>query len=136
MSRNLAAVLDQAEQGETIAVTRSGRRVALIVPAPARTGLRCSVSGAGGSGSTTSSRRPSRQAVPESGGSRIRGATDPRHGRARVRRPRSVRDPQAPRRRAQQTSMRARWPTDRARRPSLVSRGHSSASASATYAAS
>lgn len=38
VSRNLAAVLDQAEQGETIAVTRSGRRVALIVPAPRANG--------------------------------------------------------------------------------------------------
>lgn len=34
VSRNLSAVLDEAERGETIAVTRSGRRVALIVPAP------------------------------------------------------------------------------------------------------
>lgn len=38
VSRNLSAVLDQAEQGETIAVTRSGRRVALIVPAPRANG--------------------------------------------------------------------------------------------------
>lgn len=34
VSRNLSAVLDAAERGETIAVTRSGDRVALIVPAP------------------------------------------------------------------------------------------------------
>lgn len=34
VSRNLSAVLDEAERGGTIAVTRSGHRVALIVPAP------------------------------------------------------------------------------------------------------
>jgi prevent-host-death family protein len=33
-SRNFSAVLDQAEHGETIVVTRAGRRVALIAPAP------------------------------------------------------------------------------------------------------
>lgn len=38
VSRNLSAVLDQAEQGETIAVTRNGERVALIVPAPRANG--------------------------------------------------------------------------------------------------
>lgn len=38
VSRNLAAVLDEAERGGTIAVTRSGRRVALIVPAPRANG--------------------------------------------------------------------------------------------------
>ncbi len=32
-SRNFSALLDCAEQGETIVVTRSGRRVALIAPA-------------------------------------------------------------------------------------------------------
>ncbi|HWH09607.1 MAG TPA: type II toxin-antitoxin system prevent-host-death family antitoxin [Solirubrobacteraceae bacterium] len=32
-SRNFSAVLDWAEHGETIVVTRSGRRVALITPA-------------------------------------------------------------------------------------------------------
>lgn len=33
-SRNFSAVLDAAEHGETILITRSGKRVALIVPAP------------------------------------------------------------------------------------------------------
>lgn len=37
-SRNFSAVLDQAEHGETIVVTRSGRRVAMIVPAPRASG--------------------------------------------------------------------------------------------------
>ena len=37
-SRNFSAVLDPAEHGETIAVTRSGRRVALITPAPTTNG--------------------------------------------------------------------------------------------------
>lgn len=38
VSRNFSAVLDEAERGETIAVTRSGQRVALIVPAPRANG--------------------------------------------------------------------------------------------------
>jgi len=38
VSRNLSAVLDEAERGGTIAVTRSGKRVALIVPAPRANG--------------------------------------------------------------------------------------------------
>ncbi|WP_235433709.1 MULTISPECIES: type II toxin-antitoxin system Phd/YefM family antitoxin [Protofrankia] len=33
-SRNFSALLDDAEHGETIMVTRSGRRVAVIMPAP------------------------------------------------------------------------------------------------------
>jgi prevent-host-death family protein len=33
-ARNFSAVLDAAEHGETVVVTRSGRRVALIAPAP------------------------------------------------------------------------------------------------------
>lgn len=33
-SRNFSAVLDSAEHGETVVVTRSGRRIALITPAP------------------------------------------------------------------------------------------------------
>src|SRR5256885_7918965 len=37
-SRNFSSVLDQAEHGETIVVTRGGRRVALIVPAPRANG--------------------------------------------------------------------------------------------------
>ena len=37
-ARNFSAVLDSAEQGETIVVTRSGRRVALIAPAPRANG--------------------------------------------------------------------------------------------------
>lgn len=37
-SRNFSAVLDDAERGETIVVTRSGRRVAMIIPAPRANG--------------------------------------------------------------------------------------------------
>jgi prevent-host-death family protein len=37
-ARNFAAVLDQAEHGETIVVTRGGRRVATIGPATAAPG--------------------------------------------------------------------------------------------------
>lgn len=37
-ARNFAAVLDQAEHGETIIVTRGGRRVATISPAAASPG--------------------------------------------------------------------------------------------------
>ena len=37
-SRNFAAVLDAVERGETIVVTRSGRRVASIVAAPVDSG--------------------------------------------------------------------------------------------------
>jgi prevent-host-death family protein len=37
-ARNFSAVLDATEQGETIVVTRSGRRVALIAPAPRANG--------------------------------------------------------------------------------------------------
>ncbi|WP_322759437.1 type II toxin-antitoxin system Phd/YefM family antitoxin [Frankia sp. Cr2] len=37
-SRNFSAVLDEAEHGETIVVTRSGRRVAVIMPAPQTNG--------------------------------------------------------------------------------------------------
>ncbi|BBX96601.1 type II toxin-antitoxin system Phd/YefM family antitoxin [Mycobacterium lacus] len=37
-SRNFSAVLDSVERGETIVVTRAGRRVASIAPAPAVTG--------------------------------------------------------------------------------------------------
>lgn len=37
-SRNFSAVLDSAERGETIVVTRGGRRVALIAPAPSANG--------------------------------------------------------------------------------------------------
>lgn len=37
-ARNFAAVLDQAEHGETIIVTRGGRRVATIGPAAAAPG--------------------------------------------------------------------------------------------------
>jgi prevent-host-death family protein len=37
-SRNFSAVLDEAEHGETIVVTRNGHRVALIVPAPRANG--------------------------------------------------------------------------------------------------
>ena len=37
-SRRFAAVLNEAEHGETIVVTRGGRRVAMIGPAPAASG--------------------------------------------------------------------------------------------------
>lgn len=37
-SRSFSAVLDSVEQGETIVVTRSGRRIASISPAPTATG--------------------------------------------------------------------------------------------------
>lgn len=37
-SRSFSAVLDQAESGETIIVTRGGRRVATITSAPASSG--------------------------------------------------------------------------------------------------
>lgn len=37
-ARNFSAVLDAAEKGETVVVTRSGRRVALIAPAPRANG--------------------------------------------------------------------------------------------------
>ncbi|WP_067129173.1 type II toxin-antitoxin system Phd/YefM family antitoxin [Microtetraspora malaysiensis] len=37
-SRSFAAVLDEVESGETIVVTRGGRRVAVIGPAPTAPG--------------------------------------------------------------------------------------------------
>ncbi|MGH3949451.1 MAG: type II toxin-antitoxin system Phd/YefM family antitoxin [Pseudonocardiaceae bacterium] len=37
-SRNFSAVLSATERGETIAVTRSGRRVAHVTPAPRASG--------------------------------------------------------------------------------------------------
>lgn len=37
-SRNLSRVLDAAEDGETIAVTRNGERIAMLVPAPRANG--------------------------------------------------------------------------------------------------
>ncbi|MGH3885809.1 MAG: type II toxin-antitoxin system Phd/YefM family antitoxin [Pseudonocardiaceae bacterium] len=37
-SRTFSAVLDSAERGETIVVTRAGKRIALIVPAPRANG--------------------------------------------------------------------------------------------------
>ncbi|MYZ38484.1 MULTISPECIES: type II toxin-antitoxin system prevent-host-death family antitoxin [unclassified Streptomyces] len=37
-SRNFAAVLDMAEHGETVIVTRGGRRLAMISQAPAGNG--------------------------------------------------------------------------------------------------
>lgn len=37
-SRNFKAVLDEAEHGETITVTRGGKRVAVIAPAPRANG--------------------------------------------------------------------------------------------------
>jgi prevent-host-death family protein len=37
-SRSFAAVLDSVEHGETIVVTRGGRRIAVIEPAPASNG--------------------------------------------------------------------------------------------------
>lgn len=37
-ARNFSAVLDAIESGETIVVTRAGRRIASMSPAPAETG--------------------------------------------------------------------------------------------------
>jgi prevent-host-death family protein len=37
-ARNFSAVLDGAEQGETVAITRGGRQVAMLVPAPRANG--------------------------------------------------------------------------------------------------
>lgn len=37
-ARNFSAVLDAAEKGQSVVVTRSGRRVALITPAPRANG--------------------------------------------------------------------------------------------------
>jgi prevent-host-death family protein len=37
-SRNFAALLDAAEHGETIVITRAGRRLALLSPAPVGNG--------------------------------------------------------------------------------------------------
>ncbi|WP_433223231.1 type II toxin-antitoxin system Phd/YefM family antitoxin [Microtetraspora malaysiensis] len=37
-SRSFAAVLDEVERGETIVVTRGGRRIAVIGPAPTAPG--------------------------------------------------------------------------------------------------
>jgi prevent-host-death family protein len=37
-SRNFSAVLDEAERGETIVVTRNSKRIALITPAPRANG--------------------------------------------------------------------------------------------------
>ncbi|WP_282778594.1 MULTISPECIES: type II toxin-antitoxin system prevent-host-death family antitoxin [unclassified Nocardia] len=38
VARNLSAVLDEAEHGETITVTRGGRRIATIIPAARENG--------------------------------------------------------------------------------------------------
>jgi prevent-host-death family protein len=38
VSRNFASVLDRAAHGETIVVTRGGKRLATITPAPAANG--------------------------------------------------------------------------------------------------
>lgn len=37
-SRDFASVLDRAEHGETIAITRGGRRLAILSPAPVGNG--------------------------------------------------------------------------------------------------
>lgn len=37
-SRSFASLLDQAERGETVVITRAGRRIATIGPAPASNG--------------------------------------------------------------------------------------------------
>jgi len=37
-ARRFSAVLDGAEHGETVVITRGGRRVAMIVPAPRANG--------------------------------------------------------------------------------------------------
>lgn len=38
-SRNFASVLDRAERGETVVITRGGKRLAILSPAPKATGL-------------------------------------------------------------------------------------------------
>lgn len=38
VARRFSAVLDGAEHGETVVITRGGRRIALIVPAPRANG--------------------------------------------------------------------------------------------------
>ena len=38
VSRSFASVLDRAERGETIVITRGGRRLAVLAPAPAGNG--------------------------------------------------------------------------------------------------
>jgi prevent-host-death family protein len=38
VARNFSAVLDGAEAGEPVVITRNGRRVALLVPAPRANG--------------------------------------------------------------------------------------------------
>lgn len=38
VSRNFASVLDRAEHGETIVITRGGRRLATLSPAPSGNG--------------------------------------------------------------------------------------------------
>jgi prevent-host-death family protein len=38
VSRQFSTMLDQAEHGETIVITRAGRRVAMLSPAPAGNG--------------------------------------------------------------------------------------------------
>lgn len=38
VSRSFSAVLDSAENGETVVVTRAGRRIAAITPAPQTNG--------------------------------------------------------------------------------------------------
>jgi prevent-host-death family protein len=38
VARTFSAVLDGAEDGETVVITRGGRRVALLVPAPRTNG--------------------------------------------------------------------------------------------------
>ncbi|MDT0320002.1 type II toxin-antitoxin system Phd/YefM family antitoxin [Streptomyces millisiae] len=38
VARNFASVLDRAEHGETIVITRGGRRLAILSPAPAGNG--------------------------------------------------------------------------------------------------
>ncbi|MFD8308810.1 type II toxin-antitoxin system Phd/YefM family antitoxin [Streptomyces sp. NPDC059690] len=37
-SRNFASVLESAERGETIVITRGGKRLAVLAPAPKATG--------------------------------------------------------------------------------------------------
>ncbi len=38
VARRLSAVLDGAESGETVVITRGGRRVAMLIPAPRANG--------------------------------------------------------------------------------------------------
>ncbi|OZM84301.1 hypothetical protein CFP66_02925 [Pseudonocardia sp. MH-G8] len=89
-ARNFSAVLDATEKGETIVVTRSGRRVALIAPAPRANGAALSDvldrwRGHPALDDPSLRRSPPPAARRPRSWTSTRGATDPRHRRARRR---------------------------------------------------